>query len=143
MTCARWMVALMLACAFGPAALAVSPQVLKAQCDAWLALEQTPAAAACESYLAGFIDGLRTEARLHMLPERESAESWSDRAARTRLSRTQWARVRHRRYCITAPVPMRDIVSSLVAQLDAAIERSDETAANAVESVLLQNYRCV
>jgi hypothetical protein len=125
-----------------PAAWAVSPGELKQQCREWLDSATTPAAVACESYLTGFLNGLRVDAQLRVSAEPEVEESWIDRGARTRVSRTRWARVRASQICMPQPMPMREIVSHVVEYLDVAVELSDAATADAVASTLRRHYSC-
>jgi hypothetical protein len=125
-----------------PAAWAVSAGELKEQCREWLESASTPAAVACESYLTGFLNGLRVDVQLRVSAEPDGEESWIDRGARTRVSRTRWARLRASRICIPQPMPMREIVSYVVENLDAAVDASDAATADVVASTLRQHYSC-
>jgi len=128
--------------ALAPAAWAVAPGELQEQCREWLKSAKTPAAIACESYLTGFLNGLRVDAQLRVSANAEGEESWIDRGARTRISRTRWARLRASNICIPQPMPMQEIVSKVVEGLGVAVESSDAVTANAVASTLRRHYGC-
>ena len=132
-----------LALAFAGPAMPASPEELKEQCREWLESVGTPAAVACESYLRGFLNGIGVGARLHVSAATDDEESWSDRGARTRVSRTRWARVRQENICMPQPLPMRDIVSRVVEYLEASVDgKSRESTADAVEATLRRHYNC-
>jgi hypothetical protein len=133
-----------LALAFAGAAMPASPQDLKEQCREWLESVGTPAAVACESYLRGFLNGIGVGARLHWTAAPDHEESWSDRGARTRVSRTRWARVRQEAICVPQPLPMQDIVSHVVEYLEASVDaKTWESTADAVEATLRRHYSCL
>ncbi|HKX99588.1 MAG TPA: Rap1a/Tai family immunity protein [Steroidobacteraceae bacterium] len=129
--------------AFARTAMPVSPDELKEQCREWLESVSTPSALACEGYLRGFLSGIGTGARLHVSAVKDDEESWSDRGARTRVSRTRWARVRQEHICMPQPLPMRDIVERVVEHLESSVDvKPRESTAAAVEATLRRHYGC-
>lgn len=113
--------------------------------DACLSSEQD-AGASCLAYVRGFIDGaLATDPRVTMNVERALAreESFSERAFRTRLGSRmdRYGPSFFADFCIPTPVPLQDIVTSLVTDLGKVDDRA-EPAREFLYRHLRQNYPC-
>ena len=109
---------------------------LRARCRTWLATPDDPAGWRCPSYVRGYLDGLARGDRLRAARS-EPGESWTDRAARTRLSRSQLARTSR---CMLGNVPLGGVVERFVQYVESAQESRHETAAGALEATLRLHY---
>ena len=103
----------------------------------------------CIRYIQGFIDGaVATDARVMLNAESalESEETFSERAKRTRSpSRADRSRAAGLAgFCLGDPLPLRDVVDVVVADLEALSDRrsQNEPAMEAVYASLLQHYPC-
>lgn len=103
----------------------------------------------CIRYIQGFIDGaIATDARVMLNAEISAAggESFSDRAKRTRApSRAdQFRAAQLAGFCLGDPLPLRDVVNVVVADLIALpSERAEKEAAmEAVYASLREHYPC-
>lgn len=104
----------------------------------------------CVRYIQGFIDGaIATDARVMLNAENAVSgnETFAERAIRTRMpgsvDRSRAAKLAG--FCLGDPVPLRDIVDVVVADL-AAQQKStlkDESAMEVVYTSLLNNYPCI
>ena len=99
-------------------------------------------------YIQGFIDGaVATDERVaqNIVKEYEKEESFSQRAARTRIGSRldRYGYTVYADYCLGDPVPLKEVVEHVVA----AIENKDMVAANPLASdlvyrVLRRDYPC-
>jgi len=101
----------------------------------------------CIRYIQGFIDGAAaTDARVMINLESEFAnESFSERAIRLRSpDRKIYGRAsRYAEFCLGDPVPLREVVNSIVSDLFARKYLEPETSArDLVYSSLRKNYAC-
>lgn len=103
----------------------------------------------CIRYIQGFIDGaIATDARVMLNAALEAAEgeTFLERAKRTRLpggvDRARAARLAG--FCLGDPLPLRDIVDVVVADLSALEGESaqNEPAMEVVYRSLVQHYPC-
>ncbi|MFT4941710.1 MAG: hypothetical protein ACI88A_004780 [Paraglaciecola sp.] len=104
----------------------------------------------CIRYIQGFIDGaIATDARVMLNAENavSGSETFAERAIRTRMpgraDRSRAAKLAG--FCLGDPVPLRDIVDVVVADL-AAQQKStakNEPAMEVVYTSLLNNYPCI
>lgn len=103
----------------------------------------------CVRYIQGFIDGaIATDARVMLNAESALAgkETFTQRAMRTRLpnsaERSRAANLAG--FCLGDPLPLRDLVDVVVADLDAQRNDSanDEPAMEVVYKSLLKHYPC-
>lgn len=102
----------------------------------------------CVRYIQGFIDGaVVTDERVTQNVTRElrQTESFSDRAARTRIG----ARLErlgpsvYAEYCLGNPVPLGEVVERVVSDLgDAALVEANPLARDIVYLTLRSNYPC-
>lgn len=102
----------------------------------------------CVRYIQGFIDGaIATDVRvmLNMEAERDE-ETFSERAIRTRIiDRNSLTRASgYAEFCLGDPVPLEEVVTKVVADLDQRIKATDwsGTARDAVYESLRRNYPC-
>lgn len=103
----------------------------------------------CIRYIQGFIDGaLATDVRVMVNIEAQSkrSESIADRAIRTRLpSKSESQRAAgYAEFCLGDPLPLKDVVTSVVNDLNARIETKGSSipARDAVYESLRKNYPC-
>ncbi|HEY8508820.1 MAG TPA: Rap1a/Tai family immunity protein [Steroidobacteraceae bacterium] len=122
---------------FSPHAQAVSLEELTLKCMAYQS-DSGVAEEFCEAYVRGFLEGV-SMARA----SREGAsESWTERAARTRLGRPPARVIRKASWCVPEGTSLSEIVRHL---LDYASKHGSDAgmpAAEALDSVLLQHYPC-
>ncbi len=102
----------------------------------------------CIRYIQGFIDGaVATDARVMLGAEAglEKGEGFSERAKRTRTpSRADQSRAaRLAGFCLGDPLPLRDVVATVVADLDQLdASRASSPAREIVYASLRQHYAC-
>jgi hypothetical protein len=103
----------------------------------------------CIRYIQGFIDGaIATDARVMLNAEDAITgnESFAERAMRTRMpgsiDRSRAAKLAG--FCLGDPLPLRDVVDVVVADLIAQQENKekDDPAMEVVYKSLLKNYPC-
>lgn len=106
----------------------------------------------CVRYIQGFIDGaIATDARVMLNAESalNGSETFTERAMRTRspgyADRTRAASLAG--FCLGDPLPLRDLVDVVVADLAAQqgqreSDEKNEPAMEAVYNSLLKNYPC-
>jgi len=142
--------ALILGCLALHDARAVTPldsAELGASCSAYLEAPDSAPGTHCAHYLTGFLDGaVVTDERVAMniAAEIEKDESWGRRALRTRVG----GHIRRRgvssyaEYCISDPVPVRDVAQLVVDELAAAAAASERLARDIVYTVLRTHFPC-
>lgn len=103
----------------------------------------------CIRYIQGFIDGaIATDARVMLNAENAISgnETFAERAMRTRMpGRADLSRAaKLAGFCLGDPLPLREIVNLVVADLEAHQIRKakDEPAMEVVYASLLKNYPC-
>ena len=103
----------------------------------------------CVRYIQGFIDGaVATDARvmLNMQSEYDDKESFSERAKRTRVpNRRELQRAaEYAEFCLGDPVPLREVVTRVVDDLNAALDDlpDEATARDFVYQSLRTHYPC-
>ena len=103
----------------------------------------------CIRYIQGFIDGaVATDVNVMLNAETESGsgETFSERAKRTRApSRADQHRAAELAgFCLGEPLPLRDVVDVVVADLQALADRTgkNESAMEVVYASLQQHYPC-
>lgn len=103
----------------------------------------------CVRYIQGFIDGaIATDARVMLSAENAISgnETFTERAMRTRMpgrvDRSRAAKLAG--FCLGDPLPLRDVVDVIVADLaaDISITKKDEPAMEVVYKSLMKNYPC-
>lgn len=104
----------------------------------------------CVRYIQGFIDGaIATDARVMLNAENAVSgnETFAERAMRTRMpgrvDRSRAAKLAG--FCLGDPVPLRDVVDVVVADLAAQQNNTakNEPAMEVVYISLLNNYPCI
>jgi len=102
----------------------------------------------CVRYIQGFIDGaVATDERvsLNVAAEYERQESFSQRAARTRVGRQldRFGASYYAEFCLGAPVPLAEVVDHVIGKLEQTNFKTDiPLARNFVYQVLREDYPC-
>lgn len=103
----------------------------------------------CVRYVQGFIDGaVATDERvtLNVASEYEKAESYSERAIRTRSpsrSLSRYGATVYAEFCLGAPVPLREVVEHVIKDLmNRKVLEDTLLARDAVYAVLRRDYPC-
>ena len=126
----------------------LSAEALAAYCESFTA--DTDEGKPCERYVQGFIDGaVATDVRVMLNVEaaqaREKKETITERAMRTRIGSTDMQRAAgYAEFCLGDPVPLREVVANVVADLNAQAERLDAAtpARDLVYESLRKHYPC-
>ena len=147
----RCFILIIAALLLSPAAHAVealSTEELVSHCDKYSDPQAEKDRIFCVRYIQGFIDGaVATDERVaqNIVKEYEKEESFSQRAARTRIGSRldRYGYTVYADYCLGDPVPLKEVVEHVVA----AIENKDMVAANPlardlVYRVLRRDYPC-
>ena len=102
----------------------------------------------CVRYIQGFIDGaVATDERVtnNVTREFEQDESFSERAARTRIGTrlSRYGASVYAEFCLGDPVPLEEVVERVVADLaDAAVAAEHPMARDVVYLTLRSQYPC-
>mgnify|MGYP001120464466 FL=1 len=102
----------------------------------------------CVRYIQGFIDGaVATDERVtnNVTREFEQDESFSERAARTRIGTrlSRYGASVYAEFCLGDPVPLEEVVERVVADLaDAAVAAEHPLARDVVYLTLRSQYPC-
>ncbi len=102
----------------------------------------------CVRYIQGFIDGaVATDERVtnNVTREFEQDESFSERAARTRIGTrlSRYGASVYAEFCLGDPVPLAEVVERVVADLaDAAVAAEHPLARDVVYLTLRSQYPC-
>jgi hypothetical protein len=103
----------------------------------------------CVRYIQGFIDGaVATDVRvmLNMEAEGDEEESFTERAIRTRIidRNSQLRAAGYAEFCLGDPVPLVEVVATVVADLEQRLKSMDGTgtARDVVYESLRRNYPC-
>jgi hypothetical protein len=121
---------------------------LASHCKHFLAGEDTVDGTFCIRYIQGFIDGaVATDERvtLSVSDEYERSESFSQRAIRTRIGARvqQYGASVYAGYCLGDPLPLREVVKKVVADLEDADKVSAHPLARAlVYQTLTREFPC-
>lgn len=118
---------------------------LQGLCRDYVEAPASSEAKACEAYVLGYLDGLRSDAAIESRSPEVGAEreSWSDRAARTRLGRAGIERARMQDHlCVPADAPVSEIIGRLLSFLDGHPHRREAPASEAVAETLRRHYTC-
>jgi hypothetical protein len=122
-------------CAHAQGETPISGEKLLTHCEAYLAQPGGDMGQFCEAYVRGFLQGVKARAK-HVNDE----ETWSDRAARTRLGRNALARTSS---CVPQTLTFDELIEKTVAHLQANTEAAAKSAGAAIEAALLTHYPCV
>jgi len=128
----------------------LTAQELAAHCDLLKTEPDGADAQYCIRYIQGFIDGaIATDVNVMLNAEEtdsDSDETFSQRAKRTRApSRADQHRAAQLAgFCLGEPLPLRDVVDVVVADLQAMADSrgKDDTAMEVVYASLQQHYPC-
>jgi hypothetical protein len=101
----------------------------------------------CVRYIQGFIDGaIATDVRVMLNMEAEKEETFTERAIRTRMidRNLQLRASGYAEFCLGDPVPLAEVVTKVVADLDERMKAMDSTssARDVVYESLRRNYPC-
>ena len=148
MRCFILIIAALLLAPAAHAVEALSTEELVSHCDKYSDPQAEKDRIFCVRYIQGFIDGaVATDERVaqNIFKEYEKEESFSQRAARTRIGSRldRYGYTVYADYCLGDPVPLKEVVEHVVA----AIENKDMVAANPlardlVYRVLRRDYPC-
>lgn len=148
----RYMILIMGALLTAPAALAVEAlltEELVSHCDHYHEPDAEKDRIFCVRYIQGFIDGaVATDASVaaNIVKEYEKDESFSERAARTRIgSRLErYGYTVYADYCLGDPVPLKEVVEHIVsATKNKNLVAANPLARDLVYRVLRSDYPCV
>jgi hypothetical protein len=109
---------------------------LARQCRGYVDQPEGQEARFCAAYLQGFIDGSPLVA-IRQGPK--ATETFSQRAARTRLGRPVAARPP---YCIDSTVQMSELIGQVLAQAEKTPPRDDTDASVLLHAMLARFYKC-
>lgn len=122
----------------------LSAQELILHCKDFPDRSESPDGQYCIRYIQGFIDGtIATDERVMINVEKELArkETYTERAIRTRSPRDRAARFAE--FCLGDPVPLREVVENVVADLnDRKYTEEGVSARQAVYASLRKRYPC-
>jgi hypothetical protein len=128
---------------------ALSSEELMSHCDHYYEPEAEEDRIFCVRYIQGFIDGaVATDERvmLNVVKELDAEDSYSKRAARTRIgSRLDQRNVSfYAEYCLGDPVPLAEVVGHVVEDaLDDALVAEIPLARELVYQTLRTHYPCM
>ncbi|MEJ2255941.1 MAG: Rap1a/Tai family immunity protein [Woeseiaceae bacterium] len=138
-----------LVCSDADAVEVLTASELASHCEAYPDDPESDDGEYCVRYIQGFIDGaIATDVRvmLNMEAEKDEEETFTERAIRTRIiDRDMLLRASgYAEFCLGDPVPLAEVVSRVVADLDQRIKATDSsgTARDAVYESLRRNYPC-
>ena len=125
----------------------LSAPSLQAMCESFDADAADQERSNCATYVLGFVDGaVATDVRVMLNVEagQKKPETLTQRAARTRLSMSDLRRAAgYAEFCLGDPVPLREVVSKVVADMS-RLEALDESLAarDLVYQSLRKHYPC-
>lgn len=134
-----------------PTAWAVEPlstAELVSHCDKYYDEQATEDRVFCVRYIQGFIDGaVATDERVaeNVAKEYEKEESFSQRAARTRIGNRldRFGSSVYADFCLGDPVPLKEVVEHVVADAQSEeLVASSPLARDLVYRTLRQHYPC-
>ena len=127
---------------------ALSSAELASHCDKYHDETASEDRTFCVRYIQGFIDGaVVTDERvtLNVVEDYEKEESFSKRAARTRIGARleRYGSSVYAEYCLGDPVPLREVVEHVVEDLaDPALVAAHPLARDLVYLTLRADYPC-
>jgi hypothetical protein len=123
----------------GPASAAspLDALTLFERCSAFVEQPKSSDGQLCDAYLRGFLQGAKAAGGKN----RESAadESWTDRAARTRLGQAALARAS---YCVPDSLTVAELAERFIAHAETNPDVKNTDARSALEATLYVNYQC-
>ncbi|NNJ64485.1 MAG: hypothetical protein HKP16_02885 [Xanthomonadales bacterium] len=147
----RFTILLLGALMASPAAWAVealSTEELVSHCDKYYDEQATEDRVFCVRYVQGFIDGaVATDERVarNVVKEYEKEESFSQRAARTRIGNRldRYGSSVYADFCLGDPVPLKEVVEHVVADCqNENLVNANPLARDLVYRTLRRNYPC-
>ena len=126
----------------------LSTTELVSHCNKYYDEQATEDRVFCVRYIQGFIDGaVATDERvtLNVVKEYEKEESYSQRAARTRIGNRleRYGSSVYADFCLGDPVPLKEVVERVVADAqDDTRVKADPLARDLVYRSLRQHYPC-
>lgn len=126
----------------------LSTTELVSHCDKYYDEQATEDRVFCVRYIQGFIDGaVATDERVarNVVKEYEKEESYSQRAARTRIGNrlNRYGSSVYADFCLGDPVPLKEVVEHVVADLeDAERVKANPLARDVVYQTLRRDYPC-
>ncbi len=127
---------------------ALSTEELVSHCDKYYDEQATEDRIFCVRYIQGFIDGaVATDERVarNVVEEYEKEESFSQRAARTRIGNRldRYGPSVYADFCLGDPVPLKEVVEHVVADAQRAeLVSATPNARDLVYNTLRQHYPC-
>lgn len=127
---------------------ALSSAELMSHCEKYHEGSATEDRIFCTRYVQGFIDGaVATDERVlrNVVKEYEEADSYSKRAARTRIGSRldRYGATAYADYCLGDPVPLREVVEYVVADAkDEVFVAKYPVARDLVYASLRRHYPC-
>lgn len=107
-------------------------------CKAFQTAPRSTEGRACAAYVRGFLDGaVASDTRVQFSAVK--AESWLERARRTRLGTRH---VRKPAYCIESSTPLEQIIGNVLAYAEIHQLRDDLPASEVISSALQRFYAC-
>jgi hypothetical protein len=123
-----------------PTALTATPlaaSTLFDQCNALIQAADSTEGSLCDAYLRGFLQGAKSAGGKQRAANGD--ESWTDRAARTRLGAAALARAS---YCVPSDLSAARLAELFVQHVNSNPEIKHIDARSALEATLHVNYRC-
>lgn len=135
---------------FSAPAMAIEPisaDELKSYCDHYIDDKNSPKSETCVAYVNGFLDGaVTTDERVtrNVVEEFEKEETFSERATRTRVFQNlrRYGPSVYAKFCVGEPVPISEVVTLVVEELNARTSLETAAARNIVYAVLSEHYPC-
>jgi len=132
-----------------PAVEALSTDELMSHCEKYTDASAEADRVFCVRYIQGFIDGaVATDERVarNVVKEYEREETFSERAARTRIGNrlAQFGSSVYAEFCLGDPVPLKEVVEYVVEDAtDAARVAAYPLARDLVYQTLREHYPCL
>jgi hypothetical protein len=142
------LIALLLAAPAVHAVEALSTEELMSHCDKYYDEQATEDRVFCMRYIQGFIDGaVATDERVtrNVIGEYDKDESFSERAARTRIGTRleRYGASVYADFCLGDPVPLKEVVEHIVEDAtDPARVAANPLARELVYQTLREHYPC-
>jgi hypothetical protein len=128
-------------------AVAVQPKTaseLHRHCENFAADPAAPESRLCVNYIAGFLDGaVVTDARVaeNVAAEIERSDTFTERATGSRIK--DYGPSVYAEFCVGRPVPIEDVVSHVMEELEGYELLDDVLARSVVYASLRRAYPCV
>lgn len=119
------------------AASPLEASILFDRCSAFIQNSDAAEGELCDVYLRGFLQGVKSAGGKQRSSEND--ESWTDRAARTRIGDAALARAS---YCVPEGLTPARLAKLFVQHAEANPDLKNIDARSALEATLYVNYRC-